>query len=191
MSLFEVRELTRVYGSGRNRVVALDGVSLDVAAGQRLGIVGESGSGKSTLVRLMAALDRPTSGEVRFAGRPVTGVPERGWDSCDRGSRWCSRTPARRWTHGCGSATSSPSPSSAPSCGPNWARSTAPAASCRCWRRWACRRRPASGTRTSSPEGSGSGSRSPGRSPPPRTCSSPTRPSPRSTCRSGRRCSTC
>ena len=78
MSLFEVRDLRRVYRGGAGPVVALDGVSLDVAAGQRLGVVGESGSGKSTLVRLMAALDKPTAGEVRFDGRPVTGVPERG-----------------------------------------------------------------------------------------------------------------
>nr|WP_274388345.1 ATP-binding cassette domain-containing protein [Salsipaludibacter albus] len=53
------------------------GVSLDVRAGQRFGIVGESGSGKSTLLRLLAALDRPTSGTIRFRGREVTGVPER------------------------------------------------------------------------------------------------------------------
>ena len=77
MSLYQVRGLRRVYGRGPQQVVALDGVDLDVAAGQRLGIVGESGSGKSTLVRLMAALDRPTAGHVHFDGRLVTGVAER------------------------------------------------------------------------------------------------------------------
>lgn len=77
MNLFEVRDLRRVYRSGRNEVVALEGVSLDVEAGQRLGIVGESGSGKSTLVRLMAALDAPTAGQIRFDGRAVNGVRER------------------------------------------------------------------------------------------------------------------
>ena len=77
MSLYEVENLTRVYSSGPRRVVALDDVSLTVERGQRLGIVGESGSGKSTLIRLMASLDRPTSGEVRFDGRVVSGVPER------------------------------------------------------------------------------------------------------------------
>lgn len=75
--IFEVDHLTRVHTTGRRKVVALDAVSLTVAPGQRLGIVGESGSGKSTLVRLMAGLDRPTSGTVRFDGRPVSGVPER------------------------------------------------------------------------------------------------------------------
>ena len=76
-ALFEVEHLTRVYASGRRRVLALDDVSLSVRRGQRLGIVGESGSGKSTLIRLMAGLDQPTSGTVRFDGRPVPGVPER------------------------------------------------------------------------------------------------------------------
>jgi len=77
MSLFEVENLTRIYSSGRRRVVALDDVSLTVQRGQRLGIVGESGSGKSTLIRLMASLDKPTSGTVRFEGRVVSGVSER------------------------------------------------------------------------------------------------------------------
>ena len=77
MSLYEVDHATRVYGRGVQTVVGLDDVSLTVNRGDRLGIVGESGSGKSTLVRLLAALDQPTSGEIRFEGRRVSGVPER------------------------------------------------------------------------------------------------------------------
>ncbi len=73
--LYQVRDLTRLFGRD-GRVRALDGVSLDVSAGQRLGIVGESGSGKSTLIRLMAALDRPTSGTVTFEGQQVSGLRE-------------------------------------------------------------------------------------------------------------------
>ncbi|MFT3832062.1 MAG: ATP-binding cassette domain-containing protein [Micropruina sp.] len=73
--LYQVRDLTRTFGRD-GRVRALDGVSLDVSAGQRLGIVGESGSGKSTLIRLMAALDRPTSGTVTFEGQQVSGLRE-------------------------------------------------------------------------------------------------------------------
>ncbi len=75
--LFEVDHVTRVYGRGPRRVVALDDVSLRVARGARLGIVGESGSGKSTLVRIMMALDAPTSGSVSFDGRRVSGLGER------------------------------------------------------------------------------------------------------------------
>ncbi|GGL31339.1 ABC transporter ATP-binding protein [Nocardia jinanensis] len=48
-------------------------VDLSLTEGARLGIVGESGSGKSTLLRLLLALDRPDSGEVRYRGRPVAG----------------------------------------------------------------------------------------------------------------------
>ncbi len=75
--LYRAERLTRVYTRGRRRVVALQDVSLTVAAGQRLGIVGESGSGKSTLIRLLAGLDRPTAGRVWFDGTEVTGRPER------------------------------------------------------------------------------------------------------------------
>lgn len=68
---FDATDLVRVFGRGPQTVRALDGVSLHVAAGARLGIVGESGSGKSTLMRLLAGLDRPTSGTVRFRGEPL------------------------------------------------------------------------------------------------------------------------
>jgi len=85
MSLIEVRDLRRRYRrprtslfGGRDSVEALRGVSFDVRTGERFGIVGESGSGKSTLVRLLAALDTPTSGEIRFDGKRVDGVRERG-----------------------------------------------------------------------------------------------------------------
>ncbi len=59
-------------------VQALAGVSLQLVRGRSLGIVGESGSGKSTLARLVMALERPTSGEVRFMGRDLNrlGVAE-------------------------------------------------------------------------------------------------------------------
>lgn len=74
---YEVRRVSRVFGRGAHRVQALDDVSLDVRPGARLGIVGESGSGKSTLIRLMAGLDRPTSGTIAFAGREIQNLPER------------------------------------------------------------------------------------------------------------------
>lgn len=75
-SLFEVTDLVRRFGRG-GRVHALDGVTLQVRRGQRLGVVGESGSGKSTLIRLMAALDRPSAGSITFEGREITSLAER------------------------------------------------------------------------------------------------------------------
>ena len=79
MSLYEVEHVTRRYGRGGmpGAVLAVDDVSLTVETGQRLGIVGESGSGKSTLVRMMTALDEPTSGVIRFDGDVVTHRAER------------------------------------------------------------------------------------------------------------------
>nr|WP_242504024.1 ABC transporter ATP-binding protein [Promicromonospora panici] len=67
-ALLRVEDVTRTYRSRGQAVHALQGVSLEVAEGQRFGIVGESGSGKSTLLRIVAGLDHATSGRVVSAG---------------------------------------------------------------------------------------------------------------------------
>ncbi|HLH70949.1 MAG TPA: ABC transporter ATP-binding protein [Candidatus Dormibacteraeota bacterium] len=65
-------EVSKVYGTGRDAVLALDRVSLEVARGEFLCIVGASGCGKSTLLSLVAGLERPTVGEVEVGlGRPA------------------------------------------------------------------------------------------------------------------------
>ncbi|MET0736179.1 MAG: ATP-binding cassette domain-containing protein [Microbacterium sp.] len=76
--LLRGRGLTRRFHASKTKLfekqaftTALDDADLDVRAGSSVGIIGESGSGKSTLVRLLLALDTPTSGEVEFDGRPV------------------------------------------------------------------------------------------------------------------------
>jgi peptide/nickel transport system ATP-binding protein len=73
--LLEVRDLRREYAAPRGgwrkkaSKVAVDGVSLRIGKGERVGLVGESGSGKSSLLRMILALDRPQSGEVFLSGR--------------------------------------------------------------------------------------------------------------------------
>ncbi|WP_136036493.1 ABC transporter ATP-binding protein [Microbacterium sp. K35] len=64
----EARHLSKSYGKGESRFLALDDVSLRVRRGESLAIVGKSGSGKSTLMHLLALLDRPDAGEVRVDG---------------------------------------------------------------------------------------------------------------------------
>jgi ABC-type glutathione transport system ATPase component len=90
VSLLTARDLVRDHRLPRRNLFqtgevrhALRGVSLDVAAGETVAIIGESGSGKSTLARLLLGLDDPTSGEVRFDGRPVAGS--------DASLRWLRR----------------------------------------------------------------------------------------------------
>ena len=69
--------LTKVYGAGATRVVAVDAVSVTVPAGRFSVIMGPSGSGKSTLLHCMAALERPTSGRVVVGGADVWSLGER------------------------------------------------------------------------------------------------------------------
>jgi len=64
----------RLLGGARHTVSALDGVDLDVASGETLGLVGESGCGKSTLARILIGLDRPTAGTVTFDGEDFTAL---------------------------------------------------------------------------------------------------------------------
>ncbi len=64
----DIRDLTRVHGSGATEVHALRGVSLSVAAGELVAVMGPSGSGKSTLLTIAGGLDSPTSGTVAVDG---------------------------------------------------------------------------------------------------------------------------
>ncbi len=71
MPLIEARGLTKTYAMGDEPVRALDGVSLDIDAGEFVAIMGASGSGKSTLMNILGCLDRPDGGQYRLAGEAV------------------------------------------------------------------------------------------------------------------------
>jgi putative ABC transport system ATP-binding protein len=64
--------LCKTFGSGAALVRAVDGVDLDVAAGETVAIMGPSGCGKSTLLHLLGGLERPSAGAVELAGQPVS-----------------------------------------------------------------------------------------------------------------------
>ncbi|GAB3601428.1 methionine ABC transporter ATP-binding protein [Kineococcus gypseus] len=75
--LVRLRGVTKRYERGGRSVTAVDDVSLEVGTGEVLAVIGYSGAGKSTLVRLVNALEAPTSGGVEVAGRELTRLPEK------------------------------------------------------------------------------------------------------------------
>lgn len=79
MAILEVHNLKKIYVPrfGGNQVQALKNVSFSVEEGEYVAIMGESGSGKTTLLNILAALDKPTSGEVLLNGKNITGIKEK------------------------------------------------------------------------------------------------------------------
>ena len=104
-TMIEISDLVHVYPEGTR---ALDGLDLEVAAGEAVAIVGQNGSGKSTLVRHLNGLLRPTEGTVRIDGRDITGSashaspPRSAWSSRTRTARSSPARSARRWPSGRG-----------------------------------------------------------------------------------------
>ncbi len=76
MTVLETRELKKYYGTGENRVCALNGINLKVEQGEFLTIVGSSGSGKSTLLHMLGGLDRPSEGSVVVDGKDLFSMKE-------------------------------------------------------------------------------------------------------------------
>ncbi|HHX17111.1 MAG TPA: ABC transporter ATP-binding protein [Mollicutes bacterium] len=71
MEILKVENLTKIYGKGTTKVIALDRVSFSVNKGEFVAIVGASGSGKSTLLHIIGGVDRPTSGKVYIDGKDI------------------------------------------------------------------------------------------------------------------------
>jgi putative ABC transport system ATP-binding protein len=79
MPILEAREATKTFTTSAGREIrAVDGVSLTIEAGTCWALTGPSGSGKSTLLALLGAIDRPTSGEIYFDGKPLTELSDIG-----------------------------------------------------------------------------------------------------------------
>lgn len=74
--LLSVKDVTKTYKLGRQRLEVLKGVTLDIYEGEFVAITGASGSGKSTLLQLMGGLDKPTKGDIIFAGKSLAKLPD-------------------------------------------------------------------------------------------------------------------
>jgi putative ABC transport system ATP-binding protein len=70
-TLVRVQDVHKVYRRGDERIEILQGIDLEVPQGDFLALMGPSGSGKTTLLNLIGGLDRPTSGSVEVAGKPI------------------------------------------------------------------------------------------------------------------------
>lgn len=74
MEILKCEGVKKVYGSGSNRVTALNGIDLSVEKGEFAAIVGASGSGKSTLLHILGSVDRPTEGKVLVEGAEISAL---------------------------------------------------------------------------------------------------------------------
>jgi putative ABC transport system ATP-binding protein len=77
MSLFTIDNLTKEYGEGGAKVVALNRISLSIPEGRFIAILGASGSGKSTLLNMLGCMDKPTGGSIRFYHSDITSFNKR------------------------------------------------------------------------------------------------------------------
>ena len=82
-ALVQINDVTKRYDGSEQP--AVDGITLEIAAGEAVAVMGPSGSGKSTLLNLIAGLDRPTSGMIAVAGKRIDRLTETGMARCRRG----------------------------------------------------------------------------------------------------------
>lgn len=76
MALLEAKDVSKVYRTESEQVVALQNISFEVQAGDFIALVGKSGGGKSTLLNLCGAMDFPSSGEISLDGQVTSGLPD-------------------------------------------------------------------------------------------------------------------
>lgn len=73
----KAKELSKIYGGGDNKVIALDKADMEIRSGDFISIMGPSGSGKSTLLHLLSGLDHPTSGSLTYDGKDIYGMGDK------------------------------------------------------------------------------------------------------------------
>jgi putative ABC transport system ATP-binding protein len=81
-ALVQINDVTKRYDGSSQP--AVDGITLDIAAGEAIAVMGPSGSGKSTLLNLIAGLDRPSNGAITVAGKRIDRLTETGMARCRR-----------------------------------------------------------------------------------------------------------
>ncbi|UUV14629.1 ABC transporter ATP-binding protein [Clostridioides difficile] len=69
--IIKAKQLSKIYGSNNNKVIALNNVNLEINSGEFVSIIGPSGSGKSTLLHILSGLDNPTSGQVLLDDKDI------------------------------------------------------------------------------------------------------------------------
>lgn len=75
-TVLEVQNVSKIYKSESNSVLAVNNVSFQIPYGSFVGIMGASGSGKTTLLNLIATIDKPTNGIIKINGQTITDIPE-------------------------------------------------------------------------------------------------------------------
>lgn len=73
-NILEIKNLTKIYGQGKENLCVLEDVSLTIHKGEFVVLLGPSGSGKSTLLNVLAMLDKPTQGQIFFEGKEITKI---------------------------------------------------------------------------------------------------------------------
>lgn len=73
----KAKELSKIYGGGDNKVIALDKADMEIRSGDFISIMGPSGSGKSTLLHLLSGLDHPTSGSLTYDEKDIYGMGDK------------------------------------------------------------------------------------------------------------------
>jgi putative ABC transport system ATP-binding protein len=84
--LLTVSDVTKIYPSAGGEIAVLNGVSLELHAGETLALTGESGSGKSTLLHLIGGLDTPNAGTINVAGTEISNLDDTGRAALRRGT---------------------------------------------------------------------------------------------------------